>query len=60
MTAAPSALTDHLGYWLRKVSNAVSGRFAGALGARGFTACPRGPEPGVPGRKACEFTTTIA
>ena len=37
MTAAPSALTDHLGYWLRKVSNAVSGRFAGALGARGFT-----------------------
>lgn len=32
-----SALTDHLGYWLRKVSNAVSGRFAATLAGRGFT-----------------------
>ena len=32
-----SELTDHLGYWLRKVSNAVSARFAATLAGRGFT-----------------------
>lgn len=29
-----SALENHLGYWLRRVSNAVSGDFAGSLQAR--------------------------
>lgn len=29
----PSALPDHLGYWLRKLSNAVSGSFAARLAA---------------------------
>ena len=32
-----SRLTDHLGYWLRMVSNAVSGRFAARLAERGFS-----------------------
>jgi DNA-binding MarR family transcriptional regulator len=37
MTEPPiPALTDHVGYWLRLVSNAVSGRFAERLAARGF------------------------
>jgi DNA-binding MarR family transcriptional regulator len=30
---SPSALSDHLGYWLRKLSNAVSSSFAGRLAA---------------------------
>jgi DNA-binding MarR family transcriptional regulator len=30
-TTTPSGLEDHLGYWLRRVSNAVSGEFARAL-----------------------------
>lgn len=33
----PSALTDHLGYWLRLVSNAVSAGFARRLQAEGVT-----------------------
>ena len=32
-----SALTDHLGFWLRLVSNHVSGRFARALEAEGVS-----------------------
>lgn len=32
-----SALEDHLGYWLRLVSNRVSGRFARELQAESFT-----------------------
>lgn len=32
--AQPSSLETHLGYWLRKVSNAVSGRFVRSLQAR--------------------------
>lgn len=32
-----SALTDHLGYWLRLVSNAVSASFARRLQAEGVT-----------------------
>ncbi len=31
MPKQPSALPDHLGYWLRKLSNAVSSAFAGRL-----------------------------
>lgn len=31
--SAPSALERHLGYWLRRVSNAVSGRFSHAVQA---------------------------
>ena len=31
MQKEPSALPDHLGYWLRKLSNAVSGSFAERL-----------------------------
>lgn len=31
MKKTPSALPDHLGYWLRKLSNAVSGSFAQRL-----------------------------
>jgi DNA-binding MarR family transcriptional regulator len=34
----PSALEDHLGYWLRLVSNHVSGAFAAALHQHGLTA----------------------
>ena len=33
----PSELTDHLGYWLRQVSNHVSQSFARRLEARGAT-----------------------
>ena len=33
-TKSISALEDHLGYWLRLVSNHVSGAFAGKLAAR--------------------------
>ena len=32
-----SALTDHLGFWLRLTSNHVSGRFARALEAAGVS-----------------------
>ena len=32
-----SGLTDHLGFWLRLVSNHVSGRFADALEAEGVS-----------------------
>ena len=32
-----SGLTDHLGFWLRLVSNHVSGRFARALEAEGVS-----------------------
>lgn len=32
--SSPSGLEDHLGYWLRRVSNHVSGRFARALQLR--------------------------
>ena len=35
--AAPSALEDHLGYWLRAVSNHVSQSFTARLGAVGVT-----------------------
>lgn len=31
MSPPPSALSDHLGYWLRKLSHAVSGAFAERL-----------------------------
>lgn len=34
---APSHLDDHLGYWLRLVSNAVSHRFARTVDAEGVT-----------------------
>jgi DNA-binding MarR family transcriptional regulator len=34
---APSALTDHLGYWLRAVSNHVSHAFAARVAERGVT-----------------------
>jgi len=34
---APSALTDHLGYWLRAVSNHVSHAFAVRVAERGVT-----------------------
>lgn len=33
----PSALEDHLGYWLRRVSNHVSGAFAAALAEEGVS-----------------------
>src|SRR5690242_3057419 len=33
----PSALGDHLGFWLRFVSNAVSHSFAGKVEAKGVT-----------------------
>ncbi|MBL4918977.1 MarR family winged helix-turn-helix transcriptional regulator [Szabonella alba] len=36
-TASPSDLTDHLGYWLRMVSNAVSHGFARRVEAEGVT-----------------------
>lgn len=36
-TKSPSALEDHLGYWLRLVSNHVSGAFAEKLSARGIS-----------------------
>ncbi|HEX4027353.1 MAG TPA: MarR family transcriptional regulator [Rhizomicrobium sp.] len=36
-TKSPSALGDHLGYWLRLVSNHVSGAFAEKLSARGIS-----------------------
>jgi len=34
---APSELTDHLGYWLRAVSNHISQAFAARLAATGVT-----------------------
>ena len=37
MTGDPSALTDHLGYWLRQVSNHVSHAFARKVEASGVT-----------------------
>lgn len=33
----PSALEDHLGYWLRRVSNHVSGAFTTALAGEGLS-----------------------
>jgi len=36
-TPLPSALTDHLGYWLRLVSNHVSAAFARRLHGQGVT-----------------------
>lgn len=35
--AKASELTNHLGYWLRKLSNAVSGAFAGRLEKHGVS-----------------------
>ncbi|HEU4679454.1 MAG TPA: MarR family transcriptional regulator [Terrimicrobiaceae bacterium] len=37
MSAKPSALEDHLGYWLRKLSNAVSSSFAERLARHGVS-----------------------
>lgn len=37
MASEPSELTDHLGYWLRQVSNHVSQAFARKLAARDVT-----------------------
>ena len=39
MVSAPavSALTDHLGFWMRQVSNHVSGQFAARLAAQGVS-----------------------
>lgn len=37
MTDSPSNLTDHLGYWLRAVSNRVSQDFAARLAAEGVS-----------------------
>lgn len=37
MTEAPAELTDHLGYWLRQVSNHVSHAFARKLADRDVT-----------------------
>jgi DNA-binding MarR family transcriptional regulator len=37
MQKEPSALPDHLGYWLRKLSNAVSDSFAGRLAIHDVT-----------------------
>ena len=37
MQKKPSALPDHLGYWLRKLSNAVSSSFAGRLARHGVS-----------------------
>lgn len=37
MEKTPSALPDHLGYWLRKLSNAVSSSFSGRLAAHGVS-----------------------
>ncbi len=37
MPKVPSALPDHLGYWLRKLSHAVSTSFAERLAARGVS-----------------------
>ena len=37
MTGDPSALTDHLGFWLRQVSNHVSHAFARKVEASGVT-----------------------
>ncbi|CAH0193170.1 MarR family winged helix-turn-helix transcriptional regulator [Roseomonas sp. CECT 9278] len=36
-TPSPAALTDHLGYWLRLVSNHVSAAFARRLDGQGVT-----------------------
>jgi DNA-binding MarR family transcriptional regulator len=36
-TSSPAELTDHLGYWLRLVSNAVSQSFARRVEAEGVT-----------------------
>ena len=54
MQKEPSALPDHVGYWLRKLSNAVSSSFAGRLAAHGVSVpqlvvqrvlCDGGPFP---------------
>lgn len=37
MPSVPSALPDHLGYWLRKLSNAVTDAFAARLSAHGVS-----------------------
>lgn len=37
MPKKPSALPDHLGYWLRKLSNTVSESFAGRLAPHGVS-----------------------
>lgn len=36
-TKPPCALDDHLGFWLRFVSNHVSGRFEKLIAAHGLT-----------------------
>ena len=37
MSTKTSSLEDHLGYWLRLLSNEVSARFAGKLESYGVT-----------------------
>ncbi len=37
MSQSPSELTEHLGYWLRLVSNHVSHTFAARLAAKDVT-----------------------
>ncbi|WP_421996696.1 MarR family winged helix-turn-helix transcriptional regulator [Reyranella sp.] len=66
MTAKPvSALTDHLGFWLRAVSNHVSHAFAAKVAAHGVTVAEwvvmrslYGREPTAPSRLAAEIGLT--
>ncbi|KCZ92459.1 MarR family winged helix-turn-helix transcriptional regulator [Hyphomonas johnsonii] len=60
-----SALTDHLGFWLRAVSNHVSHAFAGKLAAEGVTVAEwvmmralYAAEPMAPSRLADEMGMT--
>ncbi len=67
MTAAKkiSPLTEHLGFWLRTVSNHVSHAFAGKVAARGVTVAEwvvmrslHGKDPMPPSRLAAEIGMT--
>jgi DNA-binding MarR family transcriptional regulator len=60
-----SALTEHLGFWLRTVSNHVSYAFAGKVAARGVTVAEwvmmrslYGKDPIAPSRLAAEIGMT--
>jgi DNA-binding MarR family transcriptional regulator len=62
---SPSRLSDHLGYWLRAVSNSVSHAFAAKLAGRGVTVAEwvvlrslHGRPPTAPSRLADELGMT--
>lgn len=63
--SSPSELTDHLGYWLRIVSNGVSQAFATRLSGQGVTAAEwvvlralHGRDPMTPSRTATALGLT--